>query len=154
MFSPQEVFKVKKLLLGLIVLAATFASLAHANGSSFSDRAVAERLKPVGQVCLQGEECADAVAVEDTAEADDEVAGEVSGEDLFNSKGCTACHSIDNKIVGPAFKDVAAKGASASTLAGHIKNGSVGEWGSIPMPPNNVTEDEANTLAEWVLSLN
>jgi len=144
---------VKKLLLGLTVLAATFASLAHANSSSFSDRAIAERLKPVGQVCLKGDECADAVAVEDTAEVAEE-AGEVSGEDLFNSKGCTACHSIDNKIVGPAFKDVAAKGASASTLAGHIKNGSVGEWGSIPMPPNNVTEDEANTLAEWVLSLN
>ncbi len=144
----------KKLLLGLTVLAATFAGLAHANNSSFSDRAVAERLKPVGQVCLKGDECADAVAVENSADTAEEPAGEVSGEDLFKSKGCTACHSIDNKIVGPAFKEVAAKGTSASTLANHIKNGSVGEWGSIPMPPNNVTEDEANTLAEWVLSLN
>lgn len=144
----------KKLLLGLAILASAFAGLAHANNPSFSDRAVAERLKPVGQVCLQGEECADAVAVEDTAGAEEVAAGDASGEDLFNTKGCTACHSIDNAVVGPAFKDVAAKGSSAATLAGHIKNGSVGEWGQIPMPPNNVTEDEAATLAEWVLSLN
>lgn len=144
----------KKLLLGLAVLAAAFASLAHANNPSFSDRAVAERVKPVGTVCVQGDECADAVAQADADEAGEEEAGEISGEDLFNSKGCTACHSVDNKVVGPALKDVAAKGSSQETLANHIKNGSVGEWGSIPMPPNNVTEDEASALAEWVLSLN
>ena len=65
--------------------------------------------------------------------------------------------NIDTKIVGPAFKDVAAKYAgqegAADLLAGHIKNGTVGAWGQIPMPPNPVTEEEAKTLAEWVLSL-
>ena len=78
------------------------------------------------------------------------------GEALFKSKACAACHSIDVKMVGPAFKEVAAKYAgqegAADLLAGHIKNGSQGVWGPIPMPPNAVTEEEAKILAEWVLS--
>ncbi|WP_313088876.1 c-type cytochrome [Pseudomonas sp.] len=78
------------------------------------------------------------------------------GEALFKSKPCAACHSVDTKVVGPAFKDVAAKYAgqegAADLLAGRIKNGTVGTWGQIPMPPNPVTEEEAKTLAEWVLS--
>jgi len=67
-----------------------------------------------------------------------------------------ACHAIDTKMVGPAYKDVAAKfagqaGAEAE-LAQRIKNGSQGVWGPIPMPPNAVSDDEAQTLAKWVLS--
>ncbi|GGH96084.1 c-type cytochrome [Pseudomonas fluvialis] len=79
------------------------------------------------------------------------------GEALFKSKPCAACHNVDMKMVGPALKDVAAKYAgqegAAALLAGHIKNGISGVWGPIPMPPNPVTEEEALTLAEWVLSL-
>ena len=79
------------------------------------------------------------------------------GPTLFKSKPCAACHSIDAKMVGPALKEVAAKNAgvegAADLLAAHIKNGSQGVWGPIPMPPNPVTEEEAKTLAEWVLSL-
>lgn len=79
------------------------------------------------------------------------------GPALFKSKPCAACHSIDSKLVGPALKDVAAKNAgvkdAAATLAGHIKNGTLGNWGPIPMPPNPVTDDEAKVLADWVLSL-
>ena len=60
------------------------------------------------------------------------------GEALFKSKPCAACHSIDTKIVGPSFKDVAAKYAgqegAADLLAGHIKNGTVGAWGQILSP--------------------
>lgn len=75
-------------------------------------------------------------------------------EVLFD-KGCVACHAIDTKMVGPAYKDVAAKfagqaGAEAE-LAQRI-NGSQGVWGPIPMPPNAVSDDEAQTLAKWVLS--
>ncbi|HFS1426151.1 TPA: c-type cytochrome [Pseudomonas aeruginosa] len=77
-------------------------------------------------------------------------------EVLFKNKGCVACHAIDAKMVGPAYKDVAAKfagqaGAEAE-LAQRIKNGSQGVWGPIPMPPNAVSDDEAQTLAKWVLS--
>ncbi len=79
------------------------------------------------------------------------------GQELFKSKPCAACHSIDTKLVGPALKDVAAKNAgvagAADTLASHIKNGTQGNWGPMPMPANQVTDEEAKTLATWVLSL-
>lgn len=80
-----------------------------------------------------------------------------SGEELFKSKPCGACHNVQIKLVGPALKDVAAKNAgidgASQVIAGHIKNGSSGVWGSMPMPPNPVTDEEAKLLAEWVLSL-
>ncbi|MBD9413366.1 c-type cytochrome [Pseudomonas sp. PDM16] len=80
-----------------------------------------------------------------------------SGEELFKSKPCGACHSVQAKLVGPALKDVAAKNAgvegAAAVLAGHIKNGSTGVWGAMPMPANPVTDEEAKILAEWVLTL-
>ena len=79
------------------------------------------------------------------------------GPGLFNSKPCVGCHTIDSKLVGPALKDVAAKNAgvkdAATTLASHIKNGTQGNWGPVPMPPNQVTDDEAKVLADWVLTL-
>ena len=79
------------------------------------------------------------------------------GEALFKSKPCAACHNVDMKMVGPALKEVAAKYAgtegAAELLAGRIKNGTVGNWGQMPMPANPVTDEEAKILAEWVLSL-
>ncbi len=78
------------------------------------------------------------------------------GESLYKSKACAACHAIDSKLVGPSYKDVAAKYAgqdgAAEMLAGKIKNGSQGVWGPIPMPPNGVTDEEAKILAEWILT--
>ncbi len=80
-----------------------------------------------------------------------------ASEELFKKSGCTACHAMDKKLVGPALKDVAAKykgkkGADAM-LATKIKNGGKDVWGVIPMPPNTGVSDE-NTLilAKWVLS--
>ena len=78
-------------------------------------------------------------------------------EALAKTKNCTTCHGLDKKIVGPAYKDIAAKrgaekGAEAA-LAAKIKAGSKNEWGQVPMPPNNVTDAEAATLAKWVLSI-
>lgn len=78
-------------------------------------------------------------------------------EALAKSKACLACHQIQKKVVGPAFKDVAAKykgqsGAQAM-LSVKIKNGGKGTWGQIPMPAQNVTEEEAKKLAAWVLAL-
>lgn len=65
-------------------------------------------------------------------------------------------HAVDKKLVGPSYKDVAAKykgdAAAAEALATKIKAGGKGVWGQIPMPPNNVTPDEAKKLATWVLS--
>ncbi len=78
----------------------------------------------------------------------------VNAEALAKSKGCFACHDINAKKVGPAFKDVAKREAGkVDYLAQRIKNGGVGEWGNVPMPPQNVTEEEAKLLAQWILSL-
>lgn len=79
-------------------------------------------------------------------------------EELAKKSGCLACHAVDKKLVGPAFKDVAAKykgdaGAQA-TLAKKVKEGGKGVWGQVPMPPNAaVSEADINTLVKWVLSL-
>jgi len=75
-------------------------------------------------------------------------------EQLAKSKGCFACHDINTKKVGPAFKEVAKREAGKlEEVAQHIKNGGVGSWGNVPMPPQNVTDEEAKKLAQWILSL-
>lgn len=83
-------------------------------------------------------------------------ANAATGEEIFKTKPCVACHKVDAQLVGPAFTAVAAKRAgeadAVAVVASHIKNGSQGVYGAIPMPPNPVTEEEANILAEWVLS--
>lgn len=76
--------------------------------------------------------------------------------DLAQKKNCMACHAVDKKLVGPAFKDVAAKYAAdkeaAGKLATKIIKGGTGVWGQIPMPANpQVTDAEAKQLATWVL---
>ena len=77
-------------------------------------------------------------------------------EALAKSKNCFACHQVDKKLVGPAYKDVAAKykndPQAPARLAAKIKAGGKGVWGEVPMPPNAVTDDEAKKLAAWVLS--
>jgi len=69
---------------------------------------------------------------------------------------CTACHAADKKVVGPAYKDIAAKyaGDSSATakLEQKIKNGGSGVWGAIPMPPNNVPDADLKALVAWILA--
>lgn len=77
---------------------------------------------------------------------------------LATAKNCMACHAVDKKLVGPAFKDVATKYANdksaANKLATKILKGGSGVWGAVPMPANTqVSEAEAKKLAGWVLSL-
>jgi cytochrome c len=81
-----------------------------------------------------------------------------SAEDLAKAKNCLACHQVDKKLVGPSYKEIAAKYAgqkdAAAKLATKIRAGGVGVWGQVPMPANpQVNEKEAETLARWVLSL-
>jgi cytochrome c len=78
--------------------------------------------------------------------------------ELAKAKNCMACHATDKKLVGPAYKDVAAKYAgqkdAVDKLAQKIIKGGSGVWGPVPMPPNaNVSEAEAKTLAAWVLTV-
>ncbi|AEK60731.1 Cytochrome c551/c552 [Collimonas fungivorans Ter331] len=80
-----------------------------------------------------------------------------AGLDLAKSKNCMACHAVANKVVGPAYKDVAAKYAgqkdAEDKLVAKVMKGGSGTWGAIPMPANpQVSEAEAHTLVKWVLS--
>ena len=81
-----------------------------------------------------------------------------AAEALAQKSGCIACHTVDKKVIGPAYKDVAAKYKAdkdaATKLAAKVKAGGAGVWGPIPMPPNaQVTDADIKTLVAWVLSL-
>jgi cytochrome c len=77
---------------------------------------------------------------------------------LAQKSGCLACHSVDKKLVGPAYKDIAAKyrndkGAEAK-LVQKVKSGGSGVWGQVPMPPNaQVSEADIKKLVDWILSM-
>jgi cytochrome c len=78
--------------------------------------------------------------------------------ELAQKKNCMACHAVDKKLVGPSYKDVAAKYAgqkdAAAALAQKVLKGGSGSWGPVPMPANaQVSEAEAKQLVAWVLSL-
>ncbi len=79
----------------------------------------------------------------------------VASEQLAKQKGCMACHDMKAKKVGPSFVDIAKKytgrADAVNYLAGRIKKGGVGVWGSVPMPPQNVSDAEAQQLAKWIL---
>ena len=81
----------------------------------------------------------------------------MADEALAKAKNCMACHALDKKMVGPAYKDVAAKFGgqkdAEATLAKAIIEGSKGVWGPVPMPSNKVTEAEAKQLVTWILSM-
>ena len=78
-------------------------------------------------------------------------------EELAKKHACLACHAIDKKLVGPSYKDVAAKyrgdaGAEAK-LVDKVKKGSQGTWGQVPMPPNSSVPDaDVRALVKWILS--
>jgi cytochrome c551/c552 len=81
-----------------------------------------------------------------------------ASEELAQTSNCLACHAVDNKVIGPAFVDIAAKykddSTAVDTLIDKVKNGGTGNWGQIPMPPNPALSDEdARALVEWVMSL-
>ena len=78
-------------------------------------------------------------------------------EELAKKHACFACHAVDKKLVGPSYKDVAAKyrsdsGAEAK-LIDKVKKGSQGTWGQVPMPPNSSVPDaDVRALVKWILS--
>jgi cytochrome c len=81
-----------------------------------------------------------------------------AAEALMKKDGCSACHSIDKKIIGPAYIEVAAKykgdAGAAAKLAKKVKDGGSGVWGQVPMPPNVTTSDaDIKSLVDWILTL-
>ncbi|MFN3975479.1 MAG: c-type cytochrome [Aquificaceae bacterium] len=81
----------------------------------------------------------------------------LASEQLARQKGCFACHDLKAKKVGPSFADIAKKYAgradAVNYLAEKTRKGGSGVWGSIPMPPQNVSDAEAKQIAQWILSV-
>ena len=80
-----------------------------------------------------------------------------ANEGLAKAKNCFACHAVDKKLVGPGYKEVAAKyktdKEAVARLSKKVRDGGVGVWGQVPMPANpQVSADEASTLVKWVLT--
>jgi cytochrome c len=93
-----------------------------------------------------------AVAAPAMAQAPDATATTAA---LLSKYSCTACHGMDTKLVGPAFREIARKYADkadrAAYLAGKIKAGGSGVWGQIPMPPQTLTDTEARMIGQWLI---
>jgi cytochrome c len=84
--------------------------------------------------------------------------GAMANADLAKAKNCMACHAAATKLVGPAYKDVAAKYAgqkdAEAKLVSKVLKGGSGAWGAVPMPSNpQVSEAEAKTLIKWILAM-
>ena len=83
-------------------------------------------------------------------------AADTAGAQLQTKYNCQACHTMDKKLVGPSYKEIAAKyagdAAAPAKLEQKVKNGGSGVWGAIPMPPNSVPDGDLKTLAEWILA--
>lgn len=80
-----------------------------------------------------------------------------ANEELAKKSACTACHTVDKKLVGPSFKEVAAKYKgqkdAEAKLIEKVKKGGQGVWGPVPMPANSSVKDEdIKTLVKWVLA--
>lgn len=83
--------------------------------------------------------------------------GASASPELAKKHACFACHAVDKKLVGPSYKDVAAKyrgdKAAEGRLVDKVKKGSQGTWGQVPMPPNAAVPDgDVRTLVKWILS--
>ena len=80
-----------------------------------------------------------------------------ANDKLAQSSGCNTCHGVDKKIIGPSYKEVAAKyradkGAEAGLIK-KVKAGGKGVWGETPMPPNaHVKDEDIKTLVAWILA--
>jgi cytochrome c len=99
--------------------------------------------------------CAAASALAGLPSTSAAATSDAAATQLLTKYNCQACHTVDKKLVGPAYKEVAAKYAgdagAAAKLEQKVKSGGSGVWGAIPMPPNNVPDADLKTLVEWIL---
>ncbi|MFM2052359.1 MAG: hypothetical protein RL456_396 [Pseudomonadota bacterium] len=129
-----------------------FARNAHGNLAEQNRMVGAQRgadtTKPAGAGAAAA---AAAVAAPAPAKAD----GAAAASALLSKYSCTACHGMDSKLVGPAFREIAQKYAGKADgvayLAGKIKAGGSGVWGPIPMPPQSLSDAEARTIGQWLI---
>ena len=78
-----------------------------------------------------------------------------ASQELARKNGCLACHDAEKKVVGPSYKEVANKyrgdAKAEAALVDKVKNGSVGVWGQVPMPPNaHVKDEDVKALVKWI----
>jgi len=88
------------------------------------------------------------------------IAGQAAADQALAQKsGCMACHSVDKKVLGPAYKDVAAKykgqADAEAKLVDKVKKGGSGVWGPIPMPANSpqVKDEDIKKIVHWILAM-
>ena len=125
-----------------------FARNAHGN--------LAEQNRAVGaQVGADTTKAPGAAARPAAAATPSAIAGAAGVQALLNKHTCSACHGADSKIVGPSWRDISGKHASRADalayLAGKIKSGGTGVWGQIPMPPQALPDEDAKTIAQWLI---
>jgi len=97
-------------------------------------------------------------AAPETAAAEAPAAGGADASAVAQQSGCLACHQMDTKVVGPSYKEIAAKYAGDATardmLIAKVKSGGAGTWGPVPMPPNAHVSDEIIAIVvDWILSM-
>ncbi|WP_424260877.1 c-type cytochrome [Castellaniella sp.] len=78
-------------------------------------------------------------------------------KDILTKNACLACHTVDKKVIGPAYQEVAAKhkgqADAVAVLTKSIKEGSSGQYGPIPMPPNaGISDADIKTVVEWLVA--
>jgi cytochrome c len=79
-------------------------------------------------------------------------------QQIMQKAGCLACHTVDKKLIGPAFKEVSAKykgdKAAEGKLVDKVRKGGAGVWGQVPMPPNAATvisDGDLKSVVQWIL---
>ena len=92
------------------------------------------------------------------AQVADAALDSASADAMMKKNGCTACHAVDKKVIGPSYKDVAAKYQgdkdALAKLSDKVKKGGVGVWGQVPMPPNvQIPDADIKDLVSWILTL-
>ena len=100
--------------------------------------------------------CGTALAWLGVSSAAGAATSDAAATQLLAKYNCQACHTVDKKLVGPSYKEVAAKyagdNAAPAKLEQKIKNGGSGVWGAVTMPPNNVPDADLKTLVAWILA--
>lgn len=80
-------------------------------------------------------------------------------QEILNKSGCAACHQVDKKLVGPAYKEISKKHKgqknAVEALVKKVRSGGTGVYGQIPMPPNSksqISDGDLKSVVEWILS--
>jgi cytochrome c len=164
-----------------VLSGAVLGILATAGAVADDAAAIEERIKPIGTVVVAApapaaapaeaapaETAAEAApadapaameaAAPETAAAEAPAAGGADASAVAQQSGCLACHQMDTKVVGPSYKEIAAKYAGDATardmLIAKVKSGGAGTWGPVPMPPNaHVSDENIAIVVDWILSM-